>query len=65
MALMANKAELKEVAAELHMDRRIIRVECLPDQAGIAAALRRAFVAGPVDEGGSDRQFDDLLKRLH
>lgn len=65
MALMANKAELKEAAAELHMDRRIIRVECLPDQAGIAAALRRAFAAGPIEEGDGNRLFDDLLQRLH
>jgi AcrR family transcriptional regulator len=65
MDLMANKAELKEAAAEHHMERRIIRVECLPDQAGIAAALRRAFAAGPIEEGDSDRLFDDLLQRLH
>ena len=62
---MANKAELKEAVAERHMERRIIRVECLPDQAGIAAALRRAFAAGPVSEDDNDRLFDDLLKRLH
>jgi len=47
------------------MDRRIIRVESLPDQAGIAAALRRAFAAGPQDEADSDRMFEDLLSRLH
>ena len=47
------------------MERRIIRVESLPDQAGIAAALRRAFAAGPAGEDDSDRMFDDLLKRLH
>ena len=47
------------------MDRRIIRVESLPDQAGIAAALRRAFAAGPLGQDDSDRMFDDLLKRLH
>ena len=47
------------------MDRRVIRVECLPDQAGIAAALRRAFAAGPLSEEESDLMFDDLLKRLH
>jgi hypothetical protein len=55
----------KEAAAGHQMDRRIIRVENLPDQAGIAAALRRAFAAGPVDEAESDRLFDDLLQRLH
>ncbi len=47
------------------MERRIIRVESLPDQAGIAAALRRAFAAGPDDEDESDRMFEELLKRLH
>ena len=62
---MASKAELKEAAAELHMERRIIRVESLPDQAGIAAALRRAFAAGPLDAKDTDAMFDDLLKRLH
>ena len=61
---MTTNAELNE-AAEHHMDRRIIRVECLPDQAGIAAALRRAFAAGPLSEDDSDRMFDDLLRRLN
>ena len=31
-------------------DRRLIRVDGLPDQAGIAAALRRAFAAGRQDD---------------
>ncbi len=61
---MVSKASLKE-AAELHMERRVIRVESLPDQAGIAAALRRAFAAGPSEEDESDRMFEDLLRRLH
>jgi len=61
---MAGKTDLQEVA-ERHMERRIIRIECLPDQAGIAAALRRAFAAGPAHQDDSDRLFDDLLKRLH
>ena len=47
------------------MERRIIHVECLPDQAGIAAALRRAFAAGSRDEDDSEQMFEDLLKRLH
>jgi hypothetical protein len=61
---MAREADLKE-ATELHMEPRIIRVESLPDQAGIAAALRRAFAAGPAEEDQSDRLFEDLLRRLH
>ena len=48
------------------MDRRVIRVESLPDQAGIAAALRRAFAAGAArDDDDCDRLFGDLLRRLH
>ena len=62
---MASNADTKEAAAEHHMDRRIIRVESLPDQAGIAAALRRAFAVGPAEEDDSDRMFEDLLRRLH
>lgn len=62
---MANKAQLREAAAELRMERRIIHVERLPDQAGIAAALRRAFAAGQMEKDESDGAFDDLLKRLH
>ena len=62
---MASKSELKEAVAELHMDRRVIRVESLPDQAGIAAALRRAFVAGPPIEDDTDLAFEELLRRLH
>lgn len=61
---MHSKAHLKEAAGR-HMERRVIRVECLPDQAGIAAALRRAFAAGPSEEDESDRLFEDLLRRLH
>jgi hypothetical protein len=47
------------------MDRRVIHVENLPDQAGIAAALRRAFVAGSNREDDCDSLFGDLLRRLH
>jgi len=60
---MASKTH-QEAAAELHMERRIIRVDSLPDQAGIAAALRRAFAAG-CQEDDELRQFDELLRRLH
>lgn len=47
------------------MDRRVIRVENMPDQAGIAAALRRAFAAGANREDDCDRLFGDLLKQLN
>ena len=55
----------KEAAGGHQMDRRIIRVENLPDQAGIAAALRRAFIAGAPEKDETDQMFEDLLKRLH
>ncbi len=52
--------------SELPMERRLIQVENLPDQAGIAAALRRAFAAHPVPaECDDDQYFQDLLKQLH
>ncbi len=44
-------------------DRRIIQLDSFLDQAGIAAALRRAFSAGRKDE--CDRDFADLLARLN
>ena len=62
---MNRKADIEEAAAELHMERRIIHVESLPDRAGIAAALRRAFCAGSSKEDDSDLMFEDLLRRLH
>ena len=61
---MASNAH-KETAGGHHLDRRIIRVENLPDQAGIAAALRRAFAAGAPDNDDTDLMFDELLRRLH
>lgn len=48
---------------EMDGDRRLIRVDDLPDQAGIASALRRAFAAGRQDD--CDRDFADLLERLN
>ena len=59
--------ESNEDAAGIHpMDRQLIRVDNLPDQAGIAAALRRAFAAAPeVDCFDDDDPFAELLKRLH
>ena len=47
------------------MDRRLIRVEFPPAQAGIAAALRRAFQALPHEQDSRDRDFSDLLERLN
>ena len=47
------------------MDRRVIRVEFPPAQAGIAAALRRAFERAPVDADECDRDFYALLTRLN
>jgi hypothetical protein len=45
------------------MDRRIIQVDLTPTQAGITAALRRAFEAAASEP--SRRDFDDLLGRLN
>ena len=50
-------------AAELDMDRRIIRVDIPPAHAGITAALRRAFQAAA--EEPCERDFADLLRRLN
>jgi hypothetical protein len=47
------------------MDRRLIRVEFPPAQAGIAAALRRAFEGSPVDADEFDRDVNALLARLN
>jgi len=46
------------------MDRCLIRIEFPPAQAGIAAALRRAFKAVPGRMDLCEREFDDLLARL-
>jgi len=45
------------------MDRRLIRVDSAPTQAGITAALRRAFEAAASEP--SDRDFAELLRRLN
>jgi hypothetical protein len=51
-------------ASELNtMDRRVIRVDMTPTQAGITAALRRAFEAAASEP--SDRDFAELLRRLN
>jgi hypothetical protein len=50
-------------AAEVNMDRRIIRVDIPPAHAGITAALRRAFEAAATEP--CDRDFAELLRRLN
>jgi hypothetical protein len=50
-------------AAELNMDRRIIRVDIPPAHAGITAALRRAFEAAAAEP--CDRDFGELLRQLN
>ena len=47
------------------MDRRLIRVEFPPAQAGIAAALRRAFEGPPIDSDEGERDLKALRARLH
>jgi hypothetical protein len=62
---MAMKLERETVSAsELNVvDRRVIRVDMPPTQAGITAALRRAFEAAASEP--CDRDFTDLLRRLN
>ena len=64
-AVMSYSRHLKTGSDTDQMDRRLIRVEFPPAQAGIAAALRRAFQAGPARVDVCDREFDDLLARLN
>jgi hypothetical protein len=47
------------------MERRIIRIDMVVDQAGIAAALRRAFADRPAAACADDDMFGALLKQLH
>ena len=51
------------IATDINMDRRIIRVDIPPANAGITAALRRAF--SPVNEDSRESDFSDLLRRLN
>jgi hypothetical protein len=62
---MAMKFQSEEVSVpDLNsMDRRIIRVDVPPTQAGITAALRRAFEAAASEP--SDRDFAELLRKLN
>jgi hypothetical protein len=45
------------------MDRRVIRVDIPPAQAGIMAALRRAFETAAMEPSGRD--FAELLRKLN
>jgi len=56
----------KDAAGNHPMERRLIRVDNLPDQAGIAAALRRSFSERSPPAGYDvDDSFAELLKRIH
>jgi hypothetical protein len=46
-----------------NMDRQTIHVDMHSTQAGITAALRRAFQAAATEP--CDRDFSDLLRRLN
>ena len=62
---MVMKLERENVTApELNsLDRRVIRVDVSPAQAGITAALRRAFEAAASEP--CDRDFAELLRKLN
>jgi hypothetical protein len=62
---MAMKVERQSrSASDLNaIDRRVIRVDMPPTQAGITAALRRAFEAAAAEP--CDRDFAELLRRLN
>jgi len=53
----------QDQAAARSVDRRIIQVELPPANAGVIAALRRAFDAALPCPG--EDEFDALLRRLH
>lgn len=55
-----------EAAAEIIVERRIIHIGSMPDQAGITAALRRAFAERPLPDClDDDDPFEQLLKQIH
>lgn len=54
-----------EDSGEDRMERHVIRVDSLLDQAGITAALRRAFAERLDPSCFEDRDpFSDLLKQI-
>ncbi len=57
----------EEAAGKHLMERRVIQVDNVPDQAGIAAALRRAFAERPLPARfeDDDDPFALLLKKIH
>jgi hypothetical protein len=59
------KLEPESVWASDHnaMDRQVIQVDLSPTQAGITAALRRAFEAAATEP--CDRDFAELVSRLN
>lgn len=59
----------KDAAGNRLMERQLIQFDDFPDQAGIAAALRRAFETRPVsaclDDDDDDDTFAVLLRQIH
>lgn len=47
----------------MEVDRRIIRIDTPPEQAGVMAALRRAFE--DLAREPTDRDFTELLRKLN
>jgi hypothetical protein len=62
-ALMMNFERDPVSASERTMDRNLIRVDVTPTQAGITAALRRAFEAAAMEP--CEHDFAELLRRLN
>ena len=60
---MKMEREYPEVPDLNSMDRRMIRLDMPPGQAGIMTALRRAFEAAASEP--CDRDFAELLRRLN
>ena len=62
---MALKLEREDVSVPdlSAMDRRIIQLDVPATQAGITAALRRAFEAAAAEP--CDRDFAELLRKLN
>jgi len=62
MHSLLNKLEVAETDSP---ERRVIRLEGPCPQAGIAAALRRAFDNPMPRQDAGEDEFDLLLARLH